>query len=376
MAAAPTLRGRGGETLGRAEIHWPDATFFAAFVIGAVAFFWTISPFIVPLLLAAAAVALVGGLHEKLAKALGGRRRLSALLASLAILIVVLVPTAIVFWLILDQAFGVLGQWQKTIAAGGLDALITGRIREPLAPLLRQLDQLGFSNFLGDAIERAVAFLSTHLGATAAVVARLVLAAVILVIGMYYFFLDGPRMVAQLEAYGPMEGSHIHEILVDIAGILRAIFLASFVTAVIQGILGVIGFWIAGLPNAIMWAALMAFLALIFSLVPILGTGLVFVPASIWLLAHDKIFGGIFVMLWGLLVLGMVEYFVKPYFAKERLEIYPVVLFLTLFGGIEVLGPIGALAGPVLAAAVGSFLRVWKRDILPELVPHGFAKDT
>lgn len=362
--------------MGRSRISWPDVTYFAAFVAGAVAFVWTISPFIVPMLLAAAAVALVGGLHEKLAEALGERRRLSALLASLAILIVVLVPTAIVFWLILEQAFVVLGNWQKAIAAGGVDALITGRIREPLMPLIRQLDQLGFSNFLGKAIEQAVTFLSTHLASTAVIVARLILDAVVLVIGMYYFFLDGRRLVGQLEIYGPMEASHTQEILADTAGILRAIFLASFVTAVIQGILGVIGFWIGGLPNAVMWAALMAFLALIFSLVPILGTGLVFVPASIWLLAHDKIFGGIFVMIWGLVVLGSVEYFVKPYFAKERLEIYPVVLFLTLFGGIEVLGPIGALAGPVLAAAVGSFLRVWKRDILPELVPHGFAKDT
>lgn len=358
----------------QSRIHWPDATFFAAFAIGAVAFFWTISPFIVPLLLAASAVTLVGGLHERLARALGGRRRLSALLASLAILLVVLVPLAIIGWLIVKEAYVVLGEWRDAVERGGLDALITGRIREPLSPLLRQLDQIGFSNYLRTALERAAAFLSTHLASTALTVATFVLDGFILVVGMYYFFLDGPRLVTEFEEYGPMEATHTHEILEDTVAILRAIFLASFVTAVIQGILGVIGFWIAGLPNAIMWSALMAFLAFVFSLVPIVGSGLVFVPAAIWLLAHDKIFGGIFVLLWGLLVLGSVEYFVKPYFAKERVSIYPVVLFMTLFGGIAVLGPIGALAGPVLAAAVGSFLRVWKRDILPEVIPHGFAK--
>ncbi|HWV38614.1 MAG TPA: AI-2E family transporter [Vulgatibacter sp.] len=362
--------------MGRAEIHWPDATFFAAFVIGAVAFFWTISPFIVPLLLAGAAVALVGGLHERLAKSLGDRRRLSALLASIAILVVVLVPTAVVVWLVLRQSFEVLGRWQEAIAEGGIDALLTGRFRDQLAPMLRQLDELGFTTYLRDALERAATFLSTHLAATALIVARLVLQAVILVIGMYYFFLDGPRIVDELEAHGPMEASHVHEIISDTSAILRAIFLASFVTAVIQGILGVLGFWIGGLPNAVLWAAVMAFLALIFSLLPLVGSGLVFIPAAIWLIANGKVLGGIFVLLWGLLVIGMVEYFVKPYFAKERLEIYPVVFFLTLFGGIEVMGPIGALAGPVLAAVVGSFLRVWKRDILPELVPHGFAKET
>ncbi|HEY0840630.1 MAG TPA: AI-2E family transporter [Vulgatibacter sp.] len=360
--------------MSRAGFHWPDATFFAAFLIFAFAFFWTISPFVVPLFLAGSAVAIVGRLHERLAWALGGRRRLSALLASLAVLLVVLAPTAVVGWLLVKQAVVVLGAWQEAIAQGGLEAIITGRIREPLGPLLRQLDAVGFSNYLRTLIEQAVTFLSTHLASTAITVARIVLAALIVVIGMYYFFLDGPRLLLELEQFSPMEQAHSHEILMDTASMLRAIFLASFVTAVIQGILGVIGFWIGGLPHAIMWSALMAFLSLIFSLLPIVGSGLVFVPAAIWLIANDKIWGGIFVLIWGLVVLGSVEYFVKPYFAKERLAIYPVVLFLTLFGGIEVLGPIGALAGPVLAAVVVSFLRVWKRDIIPELEPHGWVK--
>ncbi len=353
-------------------ITGPDASFLVASLVMVVAFLWIIAPFVVPLLLSASAVAILAPVHEWLFRHVHFRRRLSSILIATAAVLLVAIPTAAVAYFVVKEVAAVIASWRTTLSQGGLDAFLSGRIREPLAPLLRQLDSMGAEKYLRSLLDEAASFLSTHLGAAATLVATLVVKAFVVILGMYYFFLDGPRFFREFIALAPMEARHTQEIAGDMVSLLRALFVASFVTAVIQGILGAIGFWIGGLPNALLWAALMAFLGLVFSLVPIIGTGLVYVPAGIWLLAHDKIFGGIFVLLWGTVVLGSVEYFVKPYFAKERVSIHPLLIFLTLFGGIEVMGPIGALAGPLLAAMVGSFLRVWKRDILPAIAPAGF----
>lgn len=347
--------------------HWQDLAFAAIFAVTSFAFFWTIGPFIVPLLLAAAAVALLAPLHEHLNRWLGNRRRLSSALAAALTLLIILIPLGLIAFYLVKQAAIVIASWSVAISEGGLEALLSGRIREPLAPLLRSLDSLGLTHYLRETLEEAAAFLSTHLGSITLTIVRLLVKAFVIILGMYYFFLDGPWLIRSLVALAPLEERHSREILEDLNAILRALFLASFVTAVIQGILGVISFWIAGLPHAIVWAALMAFLGLIFSLVPIIGTGLVYVPAGIWLIANDKIFGGIFVLLWGTLILGSVEFVVKPYFAKERVHLHPLTIFLTLFGGIQALGAVGAVAGPVLAALVASFTRVWRRDIVGQI---------
>ncbi|AKU90499.1 AI-2E family transporter [Vulgatibacter incomptus] len=354
------------------RLSWADATFAVLFFVASVAFFWTISSFVVPLFLAAAGVAVIAPANEWLSRKMKGRRSLASLTSSIVTILVILVPSAFVGYLLIKAGANFVMQWKEAIERGGLHELLSGQTREPLAPLLAALDRLGLEDTLRQGLDRTATYFSTHLASAAASIARILLQAFVVVLGMYYFFLEGPRMVKDLVTLLPMEEAHTTEILRDMAGLLRALFLASFVTAAIQGVLGVIGFWIVGLPNALTWAALMTFFAVIFSLIPILGTGLVWVPVTIWLFANGKILSAIFMLVWGAIILGSVEYFVKPYFTKARLQINPLVLFLTLFGGIDLLGPIGALAGPMLSMMVVSFIRVWKRDILPEVAPTGF----
>jgi len=351
-------------------VNWQDLSFAAVFVATTVAFVWTVGPFLVPLLIAAAVVSLLAPFHERLAHLLGDRRHLSSVLAAIAVLLVLLVPLGLVGFYLVKQAVTLFTQWSTLLREGGLDALLAEGLGERLRPLLSRLDALGLTETLRSTLEQAASYLSSQLGTLAGTVASLVIKSFILVIGMYYFFLDGPELVEELIAFAPLEPRHTREVLIQLRATLRALFVASFVTAGIQGILGAIAFGIAGLPNAILWAALMAVLGLIFSLFPVIGTGLVYIPAAIWLMANGKVAGGIFVLLWGTLVLGSVEFFVKPYFAKERVHLHPLAIFLTLFGGIVMLGPIGVIAGPVSVSLVASFGKVWRRDIVPQLATY------
>ncbi|MGA9521612.1 MAG: AI-2E family transporter, partial [Myxococcaceae bacterium] len=162
---------------------------------------------------------------------------------------------------------------------------------------------------------------------------------------------------------------HTRSLLETIGAAIRAVFAASFITAVIQFGLGWAAFAIVGVPYALPLAAIMAFFSFVFSLVPVLGSGLVWVPVGVGLVIGGRPAAGIFILAWGLLVLGSVDNVVKPLYAKSALQLSPLLVFVTLFGGIAVLGPIGALIGPLVAALAAAFLRIWTTEFLEDSEP-------
>src|SRR5690606_6763864 len=124
---------------------------------------------------------------------------------------------------------------------------------------------------------------------------------------------------------------------------------------------------IVGLPEALAWAALMAFFSILFSLVPILGTGLVWVPVAVWLFVQGRWIAGLFILGWGLFVLGSVDNVIRPPITRATGSLHPLLVLLTVFGGLSFFGPIGAILGPLVGAVAAAFLRVWIRDVRPQL---------
>jgi predicted PurR-regulated permease PerM len=115
---------------------------------------------------------------------------------------------------------------------------------------------------------------------------------------------------------------------------------------------------------------MMAFFSFVFSLVPVLGSGLVWGPAGLWLIFTGRLWAGVFIIAYGALVLGSVDNIIKPFLTKGSLRLPPALVFVSIFGGLAAFGAIGAIIGPLVAAAAGAFIRMWRVDFL-RLPPDG-----
>jgi predicted PurR-regulated permease PerM len=179
---------------------------------------------------------------------------------------------------------------------------------------------------------------------------------------MFYAFRDGGKMLAYLLEMMPLSASHEATVIARIRSIARAILLGSFLTAATQGAAGMIGFQIVGIP-ALFWGVMLG----IASLVPIIGTGLIWVPASVYLYIIGKTGAAVFLFIWGAVVVGSIDNFLRPFFMKGQSGMSTIVLFFAILGGIRLFGPIGIVYGPLIFGMCAVILYIYRIENLETL---------
>lgn len=132
----------------------------------------------------------------------------------------------------------------------------------------------------------------------------------------------------------------------ETGGVISAVLYGVVFTAMLQGVLGGIGFWITGLPAPVLFGAIMFILAII----PFAGTALVWGPAAAYLLYYGMIGKGVFLIIWGVLAVGMIDNFLRPYFISKRLGFHVVLSFIGVVGGMSAFGLLGVFLGPLVLA--------------------------
>ena len=116
--------------------------------------------------------------------------------------------------------------------------------------------------------------------------------------------------------------------------------------AVLQGILGGIGFFVVGIPNPVFWGFIMTILAFL----PIVGTGLIWGPAGIILIAEGNIIWGIFLLVYGFFIVAGIDNIIRPRIISGKGKIHPIVALIGIIGGLKVFGFLGIIIGPLIAA--------------------------
>ena len=167
-----------------------------------------------------------------------------------------------------------------------------------------------------------------------------------------------PRMSAAIETVSPLRPDYTRTLLAEFRRVGRTTLSGTVATGLAQGTLAALGFWITGVPQALFFGIATA----IASLVPAVGTLLVWVPAGLYLFAIDRPGMAVAELVWGaLVVVGFSDYVIRPRLVGD--EAMPALLtFLALFGGIEVLGLRGLIIGPVVMALAVAVLRLYARE--------------
>ena len=169
-----------------------------------------------------------------------------------------------------------------------------------------------------------------------------------------------PEILARSERMLPLHPKHTRVVMWEFQKVGKEVFIGTMLTGLAQGVLAGIGYVIAGAPEA----ALLATLTAICSLVPAVGTLLIWVPLGVGLLVTGHPAAGIFVFLWGgLIVVGLSDYVVRPMLVGGHGHVPTLLTFISLFGGVEVFGLLGLIIGPVIAAVALALLRTYDREI-------------
>lgn len=321
-----------------------------------------IMPFIEVILWAAVLAIIAFPYHMRL-RARGLVPWLSALITTLGVVLVVLIPVLVILTLVAAQIPDAVEQVQKLIVAakGWLS---------PDGAIYRWLDPHFDLDWLSDpqAVKERTAALLAPLTARSAQLAGAAIGSLagtaiqicFALFTLFYFLRDTHEIRASIVDFLPLEKEQSKKVFKRCRDIIQASVQGVIVIAGIQGALGAIGFWALGVPSAVLWGVVM----FILSMIPALGAFLVWVPAAIFLFATGAWIKGILLVVWGGVVIGSVDNFLRPKLVGKKTGMHDLVIFFSVLGGLQVFGILGLFVGPVVVAVALSITEVFKEASL------------
>lgn len=337
--------------------RWSNVIFGIVFLVSLALFGRIMLPFTMPVLLGGLLVVLLLPAHDALCRALGGRRALSAGVSTVAVLAGIVVPLGFTTYFVAREVLAAAEIGRALLDDPALRENLAAKLPEPLQRFVLGTSENGESQqALLAALSSTAALFKELLGMGTGLAVDVFLMSV----SMYYFFLDGRRLFAEGTRLIPMERRYFDAFAQEFKDVAYAIVYGNTLTAVVQGALGLIGLWIAGVPHPLVWGVTMALLAL----VPVGGTALVWLPISGVLLLSGRVVEGLFLLCWGALVVSTVDNLLRPRLCGRRMALHPLLVFLSMFGGLAVFGMMGLLVGPLIASLFMAVVRIYRRDFL------------
>jgi len=316
----------------------------------------TFLPLWAPLVVAAWVAALARPLVPRVAKATGGRHRgAGALVAALLVLIVVpLVVAATSLWQgATDLVRGVL---RSDGARNALVAIVSGGRPGPGAP---DLDLLRSPGRIIDLLREHGTQAAQIVGGIAGAATGAIIGFFLFVYAVYVFLVDGPARYAWLEEHAPFDAAHTRRLAAAFLETGRGLFIGVGLTGLTQGFIATIAYVALGVPRALV----LGLLTCVASLIPSVGTGLVWVPVAVGLALAGKVASAVILAGVGLFVISTIDNIVRPVFARlGKLELSTFVLLTSIFGGLAAFGAGGLVLGPLFVRLAKEALIIARQD--------------
>ena len=295
-----------------------------------------IQPFAAALFIAAVIAGAISPWYERLAARLKGRRQIAAGLTSAGILLIVVLPLASISVVLANEVAAGANYVRNTLRSEGVQGLVNDLPR-PLRALAQKVmsrlpqDQGDLQDLTQKQSGRAAAAVGGVLTATWEVVIQLVM----MLIAFFFFLVDGPQLVDWFEDVMPLGRGQTRRLLGEFRQVSVAVIVSSVATAAIQAAV---------------------------ALVPAVGAGSVVLAAAVIMYLGGHSYAALFLVLWGILAVGLIDNVVKPYLIRGGIELHGAVVFFALLGGLAYFGPVGLVAGPLVVSFFLAVIRMWDRD--------------
>jgi predicted PurR-regulated permease PerM len=313
-------------------------------------------PFASALFLGAVLAGSLIGVQERLGKRFGGRTGLAAGLLTLLLVLAVAGPLASVMAVAINEASQGISFLREALKSEGLHGLahqLPVGIRDWAD---RLVDTLPDSSQLFDTLSESGRSAASAFGGVVTATGHLLFLTLLTLVAFFFFLTSGRELVAWLESVVPLAPGQFRSFMVEFRKVTRAVLLSTVATAAVQSVAALLGFFIARVPNALFFG-LVTFVA---ALIPIGAAMMVSIILAIILILSGRTGAGIFLLVWGALVVGTIDNFAKPFFLKGGVQLHGAVVFFSLLGGLAAFGPVGILAGPLVVAFFVAVTRMQK----------------
>lgn len=187
----------------------------------------------------------------------------------------------------------------------------------------------------------------------------------VFILAFYFLLRDGDKFMVYIKKIIPMKNSYKEALFVKFKDVTEAVFVDTLLIAMMQGALVGIGFYVMGFSSPVFWSVIATF----FALIPMLGAPVVWFPAVLFLVftgdsvyfPYDK---AIFLMAYGAIVVGLSDNIMRPILLKQKIQIHPFIILLSILGGLEVFNFFGIFLGPIIVSILVSVIQLYKLDFV------------
>jgi predicted PurR-regulated permease PerM len=326
-------------------------SFYAALALLTYLLWVVAKPFVLPLCAAAVLVVMFYPWHRQLELRVGASA--AAAVSTLIVTLLLIVPIVLVVTAFVREAAAATGSVRDALTAAQLERLARWwewiQVRAPLLSSVR----------LSDVATDAGRNLATAAASTAGGVLRnvglFVFDIVVIVFSTFFLFRDARAVMALVRRVLPFEEPHREQVIRQAHDLIRASVVAAIAVAAAQGAAGGVLFWALGLTAPVFWGVAMAF----FSLLPVVGPWVVWLPAALWMLWSGDTARGLALLAIGGGVVSLIDNVLRPALLAGRAQMNGLLVLISLLGGIAAFGLIGIVIGPVVMATMASLLTAY-----------------
>lgn len=325
-----------------------------------------LAPFISTLIWATVLTVVFLPLFHRVLTSLRGRRTVAALITCILILLLIILPVTFLGVLITQQSIAIYQNIQENSGSMGDVAAKLHELqsRPAVQWLMLQAQkwlnakELDLQQYLREAASVVSRFLVDKGPSLLKNVGSMIFSFFLIFIMMFFLLRDGPLLMRVVRDSSPLPEAYELELIKKFQDVSYAAVFGSLLTAMVQGAAACVLFFALGLPAPLFWGAIVSFA----SLVPIVGAFLVWLPWSAYLLLAGHTTRGILLLALGGLVVSSIDNVLKPMIIRGRTDMHPLLVFLSVLGGLQAFGFLGILLGPLVVALFISFLNFYRLE--------------
>lgn len=338
-------------------------SFVVLLVVVSAAFFWVLAPYYPSIFWGAILAIVFMPLYRRLLGKTKGRKNLSALITLLAIIVIVILPLALISASLIQEGATIYQRINNgEFSIGRYFEQIMNALPASVHDVLTRFgvgDILSLREKLTEAAMQGSRFLASQAVNVGQNTFQFLVGLGIMLYVLFFLLRDGAHLAQRARDVIPLSDEHQQLLFKKFATVVRATVKGNIAVAATQGALGGLIFWLLGIQGAVLWGVVMAFL----SLLPAVGAALIWLPVAIYFLVSGSTAEGVVLILFGVLVIGLVDNVLRPILVGKDTKIPDYVVLISTLGGLSVFGLNGFVIGPLFAAL---FIACW--DLFPSAV--------
>ncbi len=328
-------------------------------------FYRLMVPFFTPIAWAAILVIVFYPVYERLQKRIQSSN-LTSILMCILVFVIIIGPSIYVLASLVEEASNAVTQLNEFYKEGKLKNILElnipffNAIKEKLKDY-PQLADFDTETAIKDALSTFTKFIISQASVAITNIGLTLFYFFLMLFSMFFFFRDGDKIIEFLRRITPLRSEQVGILYSHLHGVIQAMMYGGVVIALLQGLLGGLLFFFAGIPSPVMWGTAMAILAFI----PVVGPFLIYIPAGIILFFTGSPIKGIIVIGIGILI-SQTDNFLRPILFTGRSQTHTLMLFFSIMGGIAMFGLLGVVLGPFIAAVFLTLLKMFELQLHPE----------